>query len=881
MTAQYSGDANYAAVPESACIDDEEDVLVTPKPLTLTTDVTPDEIVLGNTFTDRATLAGVPTGAAFPAPGGTMTFRVYKGDVCNATTRVFGPDVVTVSGVNTDSPTYRPLSAGTYRVTAQYSGDANYAAVPESACIDDEEDVLVTPKPLTLTTDVTPDQIALGNTFTDRATLVGVPTGAAFAAPGGTMTFRVYKGDSCNASTLVFGPDVVTVSGVNTDSPTYRPLSTGTYRVTAQYSGDANYGAVPESACIDDEEDVLVTPRPLTLTTDVTPDEMVLGNTFTDRATLTGVPTGAAFPAPGGTMIFRVYKGGTCDASTLVFGPDAVTVSGVNTDSPTYRPLSTGTYRVTAQYSGDANYAAVPESACIDAEEDVIVTLGAPDIDTQVSHPARAVGQSFTDTATVTGSGPLPTGTVTFAFFAPGDTNCQSPLTNLTPPQTEKTLTGNPRRATSEPFTVQMVGQYRVIATYSGDTNYAGISGACGEGGENVAVTLPPDIGVTKSVTPASQPLPSGQFTFTIRVSNPGPERIRILTLTDDVYGNIANTSGTGPNGSTFANSTCGTLIGTELDPGEQSAPCTFIGTFTRQTPGTETDTVTVGGVGITSGIPVTDTAQAIVALVPRVPQIAVVKDASPASQPVPGGPFTFTVRVSNPGNVPIIITSLTDDIYGNIANASGTGPNGSTFTDSTCGALIGTTLAPGAQSDPCSFKGTFTSATPGSQTDVVTVVGRDEIVPPGGPTVTAHDDARVELTPVTPPPPPPPPPVAPPPPPPPPVQDVAPVSDVPRGAATISGKTGCQGTPFNVMVAGRQIEKVIFSLDGKVLKTLTRPNSGSRYKLPVNPRTKKTGIHRVLARIIFTKASGTNNRTLRVLFTRCGRKTNLPAFTG
>ena len=30
----------------------------------------------------------------------------------------------------------------------------------------------------------------------------------------------------------------------------------------------------------------------------------------------------------------------------------------------------------------------------------------------------------------------------------------------------------------------------------------------------------------------------------------------------------------------------------------------------------------------------------------------------------------------------------------------------------------------------------------------------------------------------------------------------VAPVSDVPRGTATISGKTGCQGTPFNVMVS-------------------------------------------------------------------------------
>jgi hypothetical protein len=101
------------------------------------------------------------------------------------------------------------------------------------------------------------------------------------------------------------------------------------------------------------------------------------------------------------------------------------------------------------------------------------------------------------------------------------------------------------------------------------------------------------------------------------------------------------------------------------------------------------------------------------------------------------------------------------------------------------------------------------------------------------------------------------------------------------RGTATISGRTGCQGTPFNVMVAGRQIQRVIFSLDGRVIRTLYRPNSGSRYKLPINPRTMRNGTHRVLARIIFRPSSGTNNRTLRVLFSRCARRASLPKFTG
>jgi hypothetical protein len=48
-----------------------------------------------------------------------------------------------------------------------------------------------------------------------------------------------------------------------------------------------------------------------------------------------------------------------------------------------------------------------------------------------------------------------------------------------------------------------------------------------------------------------------------------------------------------------------------------------------------------------------------------------------------------------------------------------------------------------------------------------------------------------------------------------------------------------------------------------------------------VNPRTKKAGLHRVLARIIFSKQSGTRSRTLRVVFSRCANRAVSPAFTG
>ena len=81
--------------------------------------------------------------------------------------------------------------------------------------------------------------------------------------------------------------------------------------------------------------------------------------------------------------------------------------------------------------------------------------------------------------------------------------------------------------------------------------------------------------------------------------------------------------------------------------------------------------------------------------------------------------------------------------------------------------------------------------------------------------------------------------------------------------------------------MSGRQIERVIYTLDGKIVRTLTRPNRGSLYVLPVNPRTLRLGTHRVLARTTFRRQSGTRARTLRVTFNRCTRRATSPAFTG
>jgi hypothetical protein len=138
---------------------------------------------------------------------------------------------------------------------------------------------------------------------------------------------------------------------------------------------------------------------------------------------------------------------------------------------------------------------------------------------------------------------------------------------------------------------------------------------------------------------------------------------------------------------------------------------------------------------------------------------------------------------------------------------------------------------------------------------------------------------------PVAPPPPPPPPPCVPPPGPAPPGATLCDVpigpSSSPKGTARISGESGCVTKNFSVTVTGQQIRRVTFYLDGKKIKSLTKPNIGRLYRIAVRPKALKRGSHRIVAKTTFTTASGTPGRSLRVVFQRCARAAGAPQFTG
>lgn len=113
-----------------------------------------------------------------------------------------------------------------------------------------------------------------------------------------------------------------------------------------------------------------------------------------------------------------------------------------------------------------------------------------------------------------------------------------------------------------------------------------------------------------------------------------------------------------------------------------------------------------------------------------------------------------------------------------------------------------------------------------------------------------------------------------------------APATPTPRGDFWIRERLkglgdGTSYGPWAVTVTGRQIRRVVFYLDGKAVRTLTRPNRGSRYVLAVRPNALRRGVHRIIARTTFTAASSTPSRSLRVVFSRCARAAGAPQFTG
>jgi hypothetical protein len=117
--------------------------------------------------------------------------------------------------------------------------------------------------------------------------------------------------------------------------------------------------------------------------------------------------------------------------------------------------------------------------------------------------------------------------------------------------------------------------------------------------------------------------------------------------------------------------------------------------------------------------------------------------------------------------------------------------------------------------------------------------------------------------------------------------QTPAPGSQLVAGKRVVPGKarllapTGCTARAFNARVSGTKIAKVVYYLDGKKIKTVTRTNLRGTFAVRIDPGRLKVGVHRLIAKVTFQRGSATKAKTFRLSFQRCPRALRAPRFTG
>jgi len=154
-------------------------------------------------------------------------------------------------------------------------------------------------------------------------------------------------------------------------------------------------------------------PTIATLLSDLGP--VSVGATVHDSSTLTGATATA-----GGTVTYTVYDDAACSTGAQNAGTKAVT-NGIVPNSNGITFNTPGTYNWQAVYSGDA--ANNPATSTCQTETLVVNKL-ASSVTTDVHNAAHGIilsapiGSTVHDKATVAGSGPVPTGLVSFSLYS-------------------------------------------------------------------------------------------------------------------------------------------------------------------------------------------------------------------------------------------------------------------------------------------------------------------------------------------------------------------------------------------------------------------------------------------------------------------------------
>lgn len=232
ITASYPGDASYGSSLASASF------TIAKAPTTASVSVPLAPVQYGQTLPVSALVSTTSNG---DAPTGTFTFLlnsspmpassvVYEGRPFDPTT--MPPAFASYSA----SGNIEFLAIGSAQLTAQYSGDMNYAASTSTPVT-----VAVTPgQPTFAIINANPAQVNASSPVKLSTTMYGAIGGA---APSGSITF--YDGTTALSGNVSYmrTAGTASLSAALVASMSYTPTTTGTHSITAKYSGDTDYSA--------------------------------------------------------------------------------------------------------------------------------------------------------------------------------------------------------------------------------------------------------------------------------------------------------------------------------------------------------------------------------------------------------------------------------------------------------------------------------------------------------------------------------------------------------------------------------------------------------------------------------------------------------------
>jgi hypothetical protein len=213
ITANYSGDTTFGA-SSTTFIETVNSLGQTPTSTTVSGSPNPANVGQSVTFT------AVVTSTSPGTPTGTVTFL-------DGTSTLGSSSLAVVGGVDEATFSTTSLSIGTHAITAIYNSDLTFASSTGN-CFETINSL--GPNPSTTLLSGSPNPAFVGQTVTLTATV-----SATSGTPTGSVTFS-------DGSTVLGTGTLSVVGGLDQATFTVSNLGIGAHQITANYTGDANFG---------------------------------------------------------------------------------------------------------------------------------------------------------------------------------------------------------------------------------------------------------------------------------------------------------------------------------------------------------------------------------------------------------------------------------------------------------------------------------------------------------------------------------------------------------------------------------------------------------------------------------------------------------------